>query len=134
MTSPISSELVEAVTEEFDATEDVWADSLNLGNLLGAAQHFGALPGLELQQLLVLDQENDEFLLTLQVSPRIVLCSELIRWDRVRPPAGVAGPQAVEHVLRRLGELAFVLRFDFEQDAVLRPVGAGKDQPAAIAE
>jgi hypothetical protein len=115
----ISDATMAAILAEFSPSAAEPMHGLDLEFLLHAAQHSGLLEELEVHHIFGADSRDDWFIVTVQVSPNIVLSSRVMRWHEVRPQLA-SGAEAIKHVLRRLGEVAHELTATFDAEALLR--------------
>ncbi|WPW29084.1 hypothetical protein P6B95_17960 [Streptomyces atratus] len=121
MKQPLPEELVEIAEELDDLEADCdWRDSCNLWCLVCAAQHCGFLPGVSVHQLVPLGRRDDFFLITVEVTPTLVLGTAPIHWREIEPPAPGTGTAAISHLLARIGDECSKLLVAFHENAASR--------------
>ncbi|MFF1913155.1 hypothetical protein ACFVYE_16275 [Streptomyces sp. NPDC058239] len=124
MKQPSPEELVEIAEELDDLEGDCdWTESYNLWCLVCAAQHCGLLPGVSVYQLMPLGRRDDFFLITVEVTPTIVLARAPIHWREIEPPGPGMGAEAISHLLARIGEECSKLLVAFHENAASRSNG-----------
>ena len=128
----ISNDQLAAVCREFGESNHEWDDSLCLETLFCSAHTCGLLGDTGIYQ--ILDDDQDVFLVSVEVCSGLYVHSDAIRWSEVRPAREAGHEEGIRHVLAQLGQIATELRARFMMEVAEIVSGAVSPEQRADAD